>query len=78
MKKILLIPILTIFLLCGCDKDPYIYDSTSQTTETTTTNTIPETTSNDNEISSGNGEKETTTSKPGDVYDDDIIYGPFH
>ena len=78
MKKLLLIPILTLLLLCSCNKDPYIYDSTSQTLETTTTNTIPEIISTDNDVTSNNEENVTTTSKPGDVYDDDIIYGPFH
>ena len=66
MKKILLIiPILSLFILSSCDKDPYIYDSSTTTSlrNTTTQTNIPEQTTSE--------ESTTSESSPIPDYEDD-------
>ena len=70
MKKLLfLVPIFCLFILASCDNDPYIYESTSNTIETTTVNNpttqtnIPEQTTNE--------ESTTSESSPIPDYEDD-------
>ena len=75
MKKILLlISIIGLFALTGCDStEPYYVSSNSnQPTQENTSQNEPTNTQ------SSTTKDITTTSKSDNVYNDDINWGPFH
>ena len=82
MKKIiLLIPIISLFILVSCNKEPEIKTSTNDTTTivpTNTTNIDDDTKPTNDESNITDSTDKPTNDKNTDVYSDNILWGPFH